>query len=908
MRLLSLWVTSCVLGFSSVTVQAEATSQLLFAGKSQALGVQLWQTDHSAMNTKIFSYLSQIPNADSNYYPLGSVGQYGLFAAFTPETGQELWRTDGSSVGTSLVKELAPGALSGLPKMHELYTETSINLKERLLFWGQTAEHLTLYSTDGSSENTQALAEFPRSGTQSLNLNPPNFYTLQDQAFFWIDDGVHSLELWKTDGTMAGTQLALDASEESADFSSVLAYGNPPISNQTSLFFISADKRSSSAEEKLDYSLWRVDGKTTERLVQFSKQPVFSYNLMAANAEKVVWSKINETDQQPELWQLDLKTKQTSLILHLPAAKQGSRSLTNIPALFFKGKLFFWTYLMQDYQIEELWVTDFTAKGTESLVSLPNPNNEYKAAPLLFSFADRLYFFLSDGIRPAELWLTDGSVAGTKNLLKVKDSMYAGGAGDSWPARPLPYVLLADKLIFPTFAPRDCNYSQLWSLTSEQPEQPMLLGEFADPQLLPPNKYKPSQFVYFLSGKERWQTDGTLAGTKSLGADAIRKQWQATEWPSGGLTEILPLPSEAPQWLMVERDEQAGKEPWLIAAEPAQTKVLKDINTSAASADLKQVHQLGDHCYFVLNSRLWVTQLDPQTAHELTEIPKEESFSFNALSVVKQQASLYFITENTEKTNSLWQINAGQVKRLKTFPKDGYIWLFPSTQGVYVAYYPSGRTASWSLELWQAKEQQFVNILKEGTDQRRLAAMLETEQGLLYILEPNYRANINQPSLMLHPKTGSDLVLKKAFEPVPNLLTETVFNTAQQTYFLEQKPNDPLNYQLSKLNWSKKQLVSVKTPALPQQSRILAASKGLFILSQEPEAHLWWLADDTEQPSLIKKLDTYQYVDTVKVLADRLYFQTAQPADDYDLHALWISDATPAGTKKLSDDLEMGKD
>lgn len=914
MRLHLAWITSLVLSLSiySLLAKAEppATQVQLFAGKSQTLGTQLWQTDNTAAGTKIFSYLSQIPNADSNYYPIGSVGQYGIFAAFTPETGQELWRTDGSSAGTKPIKELAPGALSGLPKMRELYTETSINLKERLLFWGQTAEQLTLYSTEGSSENTLALAEFPRSTTQSLNISLPDFYPLSEYAFFWVNDGVHGLELWKTDGTATGTQLALDASFEPANFNPLLAYGNAPVSNQQSLFFISVDKRYNSPEEKLDYSLWRVDGKTSERLAQFTQQAAFAFNLMAANDQQVIWSRINETDQQPELWQLDLKTQQPSLILHLPLAEQGSRSLSNIPAIFFKGKLYFWASVMRETQFDELWVTDFSAKGTEALVSLANPNNEYQAAPILFSFAERLYFFLSDGIRPSELWLTDGSVAGTKNLLKVKDSLYAGGAGDSWPTRPTPYVLLADKLIFPTFAPKDRNRSQLWSLTPAQPKKPLLLGEFDDPQLLPSAKQKPSPLVYFLSGNERWQTDGTVAGTQSLGTDPIRHHWQATEWPSGGLTEVLPLPSESAQWLMAEQDDQAGKEPWLLTADSTQTKVLKDINTAAASADLKQIHQLGSNWYFVLNSRLWVTQADPKTAHEVTEIPQEESFSFNALSVVKQQNSLYFITENAEKTNSLWQISVGQVKRLKTFPKEGYIWIYPSAQGVYVASYPSGTTTSWTLELWQAKEQQFATVLTEGGDQRRLAALLETEQGLVYTLEPNYTfgGNSSHYRLMLHPKSGTDLVLSAAFEPVPNVLTEMLISTAKQMYLLEQKSGDPLSYQLSKLDRAKQKLVNVKTPALPQQSRVLAAPNGLFILSQEPEARLWWLADDAEQASLIKKFDATQYVDAVKVQGANLYFQIWQPAQDDPRRELWLSDATEAGTHQLQVDLEMLRD
>ncbi len=892
----------------AVIAETSPSNLQLFVGKSHRLGTQLWQTDNTAAGTKVFSYLTKSPTADSKPYPLGVTGNYGIFAAFTPETGQELWRTDGRAAGTVLVKELAAGAASGLAQQQDINAISSLDLNGKVLFWSQVEPQLQLMSTDGRAEGTQVLKSFPFTLESGVNVALPDLHAFKNLAFFWVDDGKHGFELWQTDGTPAGTKLVQDAS---VDERFVDVYGDSPIQSENSLFFVSPDKRSAKPEETFAQSIWRTDGKTTEHLLQIPAKHYLT--LVAANQQQLVWVQTSQQDPapEPEIWQLDLSTNQVQRINYIqPNQASGTRSLNSAKALFFKGQLYLWFSTLDEQHIEELWRTDFTQTGTERLVSLPNPNGEYQAAPMLFSFADRLYFFLSDGIRPSELWTTDGTVAGTKNLLKVKDGQYAGGAGDSWPARPVPYVLHKDKLIFPTFSPKDRNLSQIWSLSPTQPEQPQLLGEFSDPLLLPPASNEPDALIYFISGQERWQTDGTLAGTKSLGIEALRKYWEPTPWPVGGLTRILPLPSSTPSWLLAEQDRVAGQEYWLLNSTPATSKVLKDINSAPASSDVKQVHQLGADWYFVLNSRLWMTQQDPATAHEVEDIPKTESFSFNAQSALKFQETLYFLTENAEKTNSLWQIKNGQAKRLKTFPKTGYSWLFPSSQGVYAAYFPPDTADAWTLDLWQAQEEKFVPILKETEDKRRLATMLETERGLLYILEPNSALGgaTTAYTLMLHPQNGADLILKDSFEPVPNVLNNTLFSTTNNSYLLTQKENDPLNYQLFRIDWTTHQLVEVKAPALPQQTTLLAAPHGLFISSPEPSASLWWLADDAEQPSLIKEFAAKVYLDLVKVVDEKLYFNLLRLTQNDPPREWWMTDNTGEGIRKLANDLEMIRD
>src|SRR5262245_59393040 len=46
--------------------------------------------------------------------------------------------------------------------------------------------------------------------TNTLSANPSQLVAIGPTAYFTADDGVNGLELWKTDGTSAGTMLVKD--------------------------------------------------------------------------------------------------------------------------------------------------------------------------------------------------------------------------------------------------------------------------------------------------------------------------------------------------------------------------------------------------------------------------------------------------------------------------------------------------------------------------------------------------------------------------------------------------------------------------------------------------------------------------------------------------------------------------
>ena len=119
--------------------------------------------------------------------------------------GRELWRSDGTAEGTVMVKDIDPGPGSSGP-------DTFVELPGGVLFFADVSgEGRQLWKTDGTEDGTILVHGF------SVPPEVPGYFALPSQVatlrgavFFVGYDEANGMELWRTDGTSAGTHLAAD--------------------------------------------------------------------------------------------------------------------------------------------------------------------------------------------------------------------------------------------------------------------------------------------------------------------------------------------------------------------------------------------------------------------------------------------------------------------------------------------------------------------------------------------------------------------------------------------------------------------------------------------------------------------------------------------------------------------------
>ena len=112
------------------------------------------------------------------------------FFATTSAAGAELWTTDGTAAGTTLVADLFPGNSSN---------STFLAVSGDKLYFSIAKN---LYVSDGTAANTVSLVspEFSSGAIRELT-------DFKGTLYFANPQGANDDELWKTDGTVAGTTV-----------------------------------------------------------------------------------------------------------------------------------------------------------------------------------------------------------------------------------------------------------------------------------------------------------------------------------------------------------------------------------------------------------------------------------------------------------------------------------------------------------------------------------------------------------------------------------------------------------------------------------------------------------------------------------------------------------------------------
>ena len=366
---------------SSATNHAELGNITVFAANNLTNGTELWRSDGTEAGTFMLKNINQIPSQNgidlsSNPGGFTKIGNAIYLRADDTFSITSLWRTDGTSAGTVKVFSLRniDGFIS--PFIREF--------KGKLAFLTSTNAGMRLWQSDGTETGTGPISNAVIVDNNSINP----IYPMDSILFFsGKTDPSFSVrgELWRTDGTNAGTRLVKKIADSTTGSNprQFFRFGNY-------VYFYANINHSVT-------QLWRSNGTDTgtTKVFALNTQLIFPIEGPIILANKFFFVEVDNNSSQYNLWVSDGTETGTMRVV------EGIRS-TYIKAL--NGKVYF-TGFSVDKGIE-LWETDGTIAGTKMAADVNVGAASSNATPLLVD-GTTLYFAAEDDKSSYELWRYD---------------------------------------------------------------------------------------------------------------------------------------------------------------------------------------------------------------------------------------------------------------------------------------------------------------------------------------------------------------------------------------------------------------------------------------------------------------------------------------------------------------------
>lgn len=487
--------------------------------------------------------------------PFVTFGSGVVFAASTAATGRELWFLANTSTQAQLIADLAPGPADASPE-HVVWAGGSI------FFFADDGTGQGLYVSDATFPGTRRL--------RSLRAAPPSrgiqIFAIGSLVLAIADDGVRGPELWRSDGTVVGTQLVVELEPGPGGGRLITA---TTLGNE--LYFALRTPHTGEVRTLLVRSDGTAAG--TVVITRSDQGGPLVAGTMQATTGQVLFAGSPVGIPNFELWRTDGTAAGTSMVVDLDP---NAGSFVG-PMIAFAGRVAF--VARAGAYGDEPVISDGTATGTQ-IVDVNVLVGRGSAPAELTAFGGDLCLF---AIAPegTGLFRIDGNQLTTTFLRTLH---WQSGARPSMVAAGTTLYLRA---IDPPARSRTA--AQLWA-SDGTVGGTRVLGDLRyglrDPQfdyLLPLGTGVIFTIDDGLVGSEPWRSDGTTSGTR------VAANVHANATTQGIGSQPTFFLHAAHQSVFDADDGDRGREPWVTDGSSSGTRRVADLVPGADGSRLAPV-------------------------------------------------------------------------------------------------------------------------------------------------------------------------------------------------------------------------------------------------------------------------------------------------------------------------------
>ena len=415
---------------------------------------------------------------------------------------------------------------------------------------------------------------------------PAKLVDLSGTIFFAGTAAGTARELWKSDGTEAGTLLVRDVNQGNRN-----GIGDNPelVAVGETIFFIATDGVSG-------YELWKSDGTEPGTIMVRDIRPGAESSMPDIDglpaaltiSGSTLYFVANDGTHGFELWKSDGTAEGTVMVRDLNPGGDAF-SDQEIPMIDINGTIFFGAD--DGTSGAELWKSDGTGAGTVPVKDI-YPGAESSVLKWFVDLEGTLLFSALDGATGVELWKSDGTAGGTTIVRDILD-----GTGSSVPTG----LTLLDGFVY--FAAADGDRGiELWRSDGTSAGTTMIEVHQGAAGSLPLFLTPVGDRLYFLANDAEHGDELRLYDPSTGAVTLVRDINPGT--PHGLLRGLSQLVSFDGKLYVGARDGGASAvgplelEPWVSDGTEAGTRLLRDIYPGTVGSAPKEFTVSGENLFF----------------------------------------------------------------------------------------------------------------------------------------------------------------------------------------------------------------------------------------------------------------------------------------------------------------------